>query len=158
MVCDIGRIVPRWLLSTLNFLILVSFNIFFIRNPWKFATTSERNNIWQTKQLFSLKLLLFQIITFLLLVVSVLLICVPHYIKDLLTYILSRPQLQISLVSQDSISHNISPFLLSQLGWLSLTISFIWLLPAFVGYVGAVRESRICLILVSFLGLRLQKI
>ena len=87
-----------------------------------------------------------------------LLICVPHYIKDLLTYILSRPQLQISLVSQDSISHNISPFLLSQLGWLSLTISFIWLLPAFVGYVGAVRESRICLILVSFLGLRLQKI
>ena len=106
----------------------------------------------QTKQLFSLQLLLFQIITFLLLVVSVLLICVPHYIKNLLSYILSRPQLEISPVSQDAFSYNISPFLLSQVGWILLSLSLLLLLPALIGYVGAVRENRICLILVSFCG------
>ena len=78
------------------------------------------------------------------------LVCVPHYVKDLILFILSRPQLEISIITQDSITHNISPLLLYQSGWLLLTITLVLLIPAFIGYFGSVRESRACLILVRF--------
>jgi len=109
MGCDIGRIIPRWLLSTFNFLILI--------------------------------------FTFLFLLISVFLICVPGYMMDLINYIISRPQLEISLVTQDSISHNLGANILCQLGWIFLTVALVLLVPAFLGYVGSVRESRICLIM-----------
>lgn len=69
---------------------------------------------------------------------------------DLINYIISRPQLEISLVTQDSISHNLGANILCQLGWIFLTVALVLLVPAFLGYVGSVRESRICLIMVSF--------
>lgn len=109
MGCDIGRIIPRWLLSTFNFLILI--------------------------------------FTFLSLLFSVFLICVPQYLQDLLRYILSRPQLEVSLVTQDSLTHNLSANILHQLGWVSLIATVVFLLPALLGYVGSVKESRICLLL-----------
>ena len=86
--------------------------------------------------------------TFLLLLMAVLLVTVPQYMKDLALYILARERLEVSLVTQEAISHNLGPGLLSQLGWASLSLALVFLTPAFIGYVGAVRESRLCLILV----------
>ena len=60
----------------------------------------------------------------------------------------SRERLEVSPVTQEAISHNLGPGLLSQLGWAGLSLGLVLLTPAFIGYVGAVRESRLCLILV----------
>ena len=90
----------------------------------------------------------FQMLTFLLLLVAVLLVTVPQYMRDLALYIISRERLEVSLVTQEAISHNLGPGLLSQLGWASLSLGLVLLTPAFIGYVGAVRESRLCLIAV----------
>ena len=87
-------------------------------------------------------------LTFLLLLVAVLLVTVPQYMKDLALYIISKERLEVSPVTQEAISHNLGPGLLSQLGWAGLSLGLVLLTPAFIGYVGAVRESRLCLILV----------
>ena len=86
--------------------------------------------------------------TFLLLVVAVLLVTVPQYMRDLVLYIISRERLEVSLETREAIGHNLGPGLLSQLGWAALSLALVFLAPAFIGYVGAVRESRLCLILV----------
>ena len=90
----------------------------------------------------------FQMFTFLLLLVAVLLVTVPQYMRDLVLYIISRESLEISLETREAIGHNLGPGLLSQLGWAALSLALVFLAPAFIGYVGAVRESRLCLILV----------
>jgi len=109
MTCDIGRFVPRWILSTFNFIILLA--------------------------------------TFLVLVVSVLMVTLPGHTLDLLLYIISRPSLDLPQLTQQSLAENLSPGLVSGLGWLVLLSSLAFTIPALTGYVGAVRESRFCLIL-----------
>ena len=89
--------------------------------------------------------------TFVLLFMSVLLVAIPQYMKDLAVYILSRPRLEVSLVTQEAVAHNFSASLLSELGWAALTITLVLIIPAFIGYVGSVRESRLCLILVRWI-------
>ena len=165
MGCDIGRIVPRWLLSTFNFLILVNINIkytvsfFCCHVKWRFdctfkwilETLKQLSTLKTTKQLFSFsnwRPRSFQMFTFLLLLVAVLLVTVPQYMRDLVLYIISRDRLEISLETREAIGHNLGPGLLSQLGWAALSLALVFLAPAFIGYVGAVRESRLCLILV----------
>ena len=89
-----------------------------------------------------------QLATFLVLVVSVLMVTLPGHTLDLLLYIISRPSLDLPQLTQQSLAENLSPGLVSGLGWLVLLSSLAFTIPALTGYVGAVRESRFCLILV----------
>ena len=87
-------------------------------------------------------------LTFLTLLVSVLMVTVPGHTLDFLLYILEQPGLEVPPATQESISVNLSPGLVAGLGATLLTASLLLAIPATTGYVGAVRENRICLILV----------
>ena len=75
-------------------------------------------------------------------------VTVRGHTLDLLLYIVTRPRLNVPEETQESLAANLSPSLVAGLGWLSLLSSLLVLLPSLSGYVGSVRESRFCLILV----------
>ena len=87
-------------------------------------------------------------LTFLTLLVSVLMVTVPGHSLDFLLYVLEQPGLDVPLTTQQAISVNLSPGLVAGLGTALLTVSLLLAVPATTGYVGAVRENRICLIMV----------
>ena len=87
-------------------------------------------------------------VTFLLVLMAVLLVTVPQYMRDLVLYIIARERLEVSPETREAIGHNLGPGLLGQLGWAGLSLGLLFLVPAFIGYTGSVRESRLCLILV----------
>ena len=91
-----------------------------------------------------------QMLTFLTLLVSVLLVTVPAHCLDFLLYLLAQPGLDVSLSTQEAVSLNLSPGLLAGLGAALLSLSLLLGIPATTGYVGAVRESRVCLIMVRY--------
>ena len=99
-----------------------------------------------------------QLVTCILLILSVLMVTVPSHTLDLLLYIVTRPGLEVQSEIQESLATNLSPALVSGLGWVSLATSLLFLLPALTGYVGSVRESRFCLILVRILDIKLYPI
>ena len=88
-------------------------------------------------------------LTFLTLLLSVLMVTVPGHSLDFLLYILEQPGLDVPVATQESVAANLSPGLVGGLGASLLTVSLLLAIPATTGYVGAVRENRICLIMVS---------
>ena len=75
-------------------------------------------------------------------------VTVPGHSLDFLLYVLEQPGLDVPLTTQQAISVNLSPGLVAGLGTALLTVSLLLAVPATTGYVGAVRENRICLIMV----------
>ena len=88
-------------------------------------------------------------LTFLTLLLSVLMVTVPGHSLDFLLYILEQPGLAVPVSTQESVAANFSPGLVGSLGASLLTVSLLFGIPATTGYVGAVRENRICLIMVK---------
>lgn len=87
-------------------------------------------------------------LTFLTLLLSVLLVTLPGHSQELLLYILAQPGLDVPLSTQEAVSANLSPGLVGGLGAALLCLSLLLAIPATTGYVGAVRENRVCLIMV----------
>ena len=87
-------------------------------------------------------------LTFLTLLLSVLLVTIPGHSLDFLLYILAQPGLDVSVSTQEAVSVNLSPGLVGGLGTALLSLALLLAIPATTGYVGAVRENRICLIMV----------
>ena len=98
-----------------------------------------------------------QMLTFLTLLLSVLMVTVPGHSLELLLYILEQPGLDVPVATQESVAANLSPGLVGGLGASLLTVSLLLAIPATTGYVGAVRENRICLIMVSTEGTFIRK-
>ena len=110
MSCDCGRAIPRWILSSLNFVILV--------------------------------------ISLFLLFMGIIMAVVPDQVISLLSYLLN--QVSVSEETKIIISSLMSITLISDCGKFLLCSSVCIILPSSLGYVGAMRESRILLFLVSF--------
>ena len=87
-------------------------------------------------------------LTFLTLLLSVLLVSLPGHSQELLLYILAQPGLDVPISTQEAVAANLSPGLVGGLGAALLCLSLILAIPATTGYVGAVRENRVCLIMV----------
>ena len=67
---------------------------------------------------------------------------------SLSSYLISLDHLDIREAIQDNFKSLITSQLVSDAGFFSLVLSISLLVFSFLGYFGAVRESRICLILV----------
>ena len=78
---------------------------------------------------------------------GVLLYTVPTHMKNLITYILSSKHLAMEKITQEQILLQLSENLLTDLGRVFLGVSSVLLVPSALGYVGAVRESKVLLIL-----------
>ena len=85
-----------------------------------------------------------------LLFLGVLLTTVPLHMQNLAAYIISSHPLGIAQNIQDAIISQLGHILLTDVGKVCLGISSVLLLPSTLGYVGAVRESRVLLLLVRF--------
>ena len=83
---------------------------------------------------------------------GVLMSTVPLHMQNLSSYILSRSHLGLSLSTQQTIISLLSHTFVIDAGRFLLGISSFLLLPSTLGYVGAVRESRLLLILVRNLA------
>ena len=78
---------------------------------------------------------------------GVLLYIVPTHMKNLITYILSSNHLAMEKITQEQILFQLSKNILTDLGRVFLGVSSILLIPSTLGYVGAVRESKVLLIM-----------
>ena len=78
---------------------------------------------------------------------GVLLYTVPTHMKNLITYILSSKHLAMEKITQEQILFQLSENLLTDLGRVFLGASSVLLVPSTLGYVGAVRESKVLLIM-----------
>ena len=96
--------------------------------------------------------LCFQVISLCLLFLGVLLITVPLHMKNLSSYTLSIHHLGMAQNIQEAIISHLSHNLLTYVGKVLLAVSSVLLIPSTLGYVGAVRESRVLLILVILLN------
>jgi len=109
MGCDCARAVPRWILTTLNF-ILLSASLF-----WIFL--------------------------------GVLFTIVPGPTISLVEALVNREWLGLSPKTSEFLSSLLDPQLVKESGQVLLTLGLGVALPSVVGYVGAVRESKVLLVL-----------
>jgi len=109
MGCDCARAVPRWILTTLNF-ILLSVSLF-----WIFL--------------------------------GVLFTIVPGPTISLVEALINREWLGMAPKTSEFLSSLLNPQLVKESGQVLLTLGLGVALPSAVGYVGAVRESRLFLVL-----------
>ena len=91
---------------------------------------------------------LFQVFSLLLLFLGVLMTNVPRHMQNLSSYIISSSHLGLSPITQQTILSFLSQTFVMDAGGLLLGFSSFLLLPSTLGSVGAVRESRVLLILV----------
>ena len=84
----------------------------------------------------------------LLLFLGILMTTVPLHMQNLSSYIISSSHLGLGQSTQETIISLLSHTFVTDVGRLLLGISSFLLLPSTLGYVGAVRESRLLLILV----------
>ena len=83
-----------------------------------------------------------------LLFLGVLMATIPLHVQRLALYISSSSYLSLSLSTQDTIRTLLSSTLVSDAGCLLIGTSACLLIPSTLGYVGAVRESTLLLVLV----------
>ena len=88
-----------------------------------------------------------QVLSLTILFMGVLLYIVPTHMKNLITYILSSKHLAIEKIAQEQILLQLSENILTDLGRVFLGVSSVLLVPSTLGYVGAVRESKVLLIM-----------
>ena len=81
---------------------------------------------------------------------SLVLIVVPLHAKKLLYLLISIFELSLSS-SQENLLTSLSSSLLQEFGWILLGSAVTLLLLSVFGYIGAVKDSKICLIMVSFI-------
>ena len=93
-----------------------------------------------------------QVFSLLLLFLGVLMTAVPLQVESLVSHLLSSSHLSLSLSTQETISSLLSKTLITDVGRMLLGSSACLLLPSTLGYVGAVRESRLLLVLVRLCG------
>ena len=79
---------------------------------------------------------------------GVLLYIVPTHMKNLITYILSSNHLAMEKITQEQILLQLNKNILTDLGRVFLGVSSVLLVPSTLGYVGAVRGSRVLLAMV----------
>ena len=94
----------------------------------------------------------FQVVSLFLLFLSVMMINIPLHVMSLTEHFLSKDYFHISLSMQETISSLLSKTLITDVGRMLLGSSACLLLPSTLGYVGAVRESRLLLVLVRLCG------
>ena len=93
-----------------------------------------------------------QVASLLILFLGVLMTTIPLHMQKLTSYLISSSHLSLSLSTQETISSLLSKTLITDVGRLLLGSSACLLLPSTLGYVGAVRESRLLLVLVRLCG------
>ena len=94
-----------------------------------------------------MSLLVLQVLSLTILFMGVLLYTVPSHMKNLIIYILSSKHLAMEKITQEQILFQLSENILTDLGRVFLGVSSVLIVPSTLGYVGAVRESKVLLIM-----------
>ena len=90
-----------------------------------------------------------QVASLFLLFCAVLMVTVPLHVMSLAEYLITIQQFNLSLSIQEIVLSFLNRILVTDVGSVLVGVSSCFLVPSSLGYVGAVRESRLLLFLVT---------